>query len=75
MGDQHEPREFNKLMGDANLPTVPRGEIRNIIERDTLQLLGISDKNIETQEPEPDKRKKPDSSTATTEKGKTTSDG
>ncbi len=32
---------FNKLLGDTNLPTVPRGSIRNIIERDTLQLLGI----------------------------------
>jgi len=32
---------FNKLLGDTNLPTVPRGNIRNIIERDTLGLLGI----------------------------------
>jgi predicted TIM-barrel fold metal-dependent hydrolase len=32
---------FNKLLGDTNLPTVPRGNIRNIIERDALQLLGI----------------------------------
>ena len=32
---------FNKLLGDTNLPTVPRGDIRNIIERDTLKLLGI----------------------------------
>ena len=32
---------FNKLLGDTNLPTVPRGNIRNIIERDTLELLGI----------------------------------
>jgi len=32
---------FNKLLGDTNLPTVPRGSIRGIIERDTLQLLGI----------------------------------
>lgn len=33
---------FNKLLADTNLPTVPRGEIRNIIERDVLELLGIS---------------------------------
>lgn len=26
---------FNKILGDTNLPTVPRGSIRNIIERDT----------------------------------------
>jgi predicted TIM-barrel fold metal-dependent hydrolase len=32
---------FNKLLADTNLPTVPRGSIRNIIERDTLELLGI----------------------------------
>ena len=32
---------FNKLLADTNLPTVPRGNIRNIIERDTLGLLGI----------------------------------
>jgi len=32
---------FNKLLGDTNLPTVPHGEIRSIIERDTLELLGI----------------------------------
>ena len=33
---------FNKLLGDTNLPTVPRDNIRNIIERDTLGVLGIS---------------------------------
>jgi len=32
---------FNKLLGDTNLPAVPRGSIRNIIERNTLELLGI----------------------------------
>jgi len=32
---------FNKLLGDTNLPAVPRGAIRNIIERDSLALLGI----------------------------------
>ena len=32
---------FNKLLADTNLPTVPRGSIRSIIERDTLDALGI----------------------------------
>ncbi len=32
---------FNKLLADTSLPTVPRGSIRNVIERDTLKLLGI----------------------------------
>jgi predicted TIM-barrel fold metal-dependent hydrolase len=32
---------FNRLVGDINLPTVPRGSIRSIIERDALGLLGI----------------------------------
>jgi len=32
---------FNKLLADPNLPTVPRGNIRSIIERNTLELLGI----------------------------------
>jgi len=34
---------FNKLLGDTTLPTVPRGDIRTIIERDTLAILGIKD--------------------------------
>jgi predicted TIM-barrel fold metal-dependent hydrolase len=32
---------FNMLLSDTNLPTVPRGNIRDIIERDALGLLGI----------------------------------
>jgi len=32
---------FNMLLADTNLPTVPRSNIRNIIERNTLELLGI----------------------------------
>jgi uncharacterized protein len=32
---------FNKLLTEASLPTVPREEIRAIIERDTFALLGI----------------------------------
>jgi len=32
---------FNRLLGDADLPVVPRGNIQSIIERDTLALLGI----------------------------------
>jgi len=32
---------LNKLLADTNLPTIPRGNIRNIIERNTLEVLGI----------------------------------
>jgi hypothetical protein len=32
---------FNKLLGDNSLPTVPRDRLRKIIERNTLQTLGI----------------------------------
>ena len=32
---------FNKLLADTNLPTVPRGLIQNIVERDTLKILDI----------------------------------
>jgi len=38
---------FNKLLADTNLPTVPRGTIRNIIERDTLEVLGIKKKVLD----------------------------
>ncbi len=33
---------FNKLLADTNLPRVPRDSIRQIVERDTLDLLGIN---------------------------------
>ncbi|MCU0915962.1 MAG: amidohydrolase family protein, partial [Planctomycetes bacterium] len=36
---------FNMLLADTKLPTVPRGSIRNVIERDTLDLLGIRPAN------------------------------
>jgi hypothetical protein len=32
---------FNTLVADMKLPTVPRGSIRNVIERDSFELLGI----------------------------------
>jgi predicted TIM-barrel fold metal-dependent hydrolase len=32
---------FNMRLADTSLPTVPRGSIRNIVERDSLNLLGI----------------------------------
>ena len=48
---------FNMLLADTNLPTVPRGSIRNIIERNTLELLGIKDKSTETQEEKTEKTK------------------
>jgi hypothetical protein len=40
---------FNMLLADTNLPIVPRGSIRNIIERNTLELLGIDIKSPEIQ--------------------------
>jgi len=49
---------FNMLLADTNLPTVPRGSIRNIIERDTLALLGIKDKDTQTEETKSDNAKK-----------------
>jgi predicted TIM-barrel fold metal-dependent hydrolase len=48
---------FNMLLADKNLPTVPRGNIRNIIERDTLELLGINDKSTETEETKSERTK------------------
>ncbi len=41
---------FNTLLGDTNLPTVPRGSIRNVIERNSLELLSIEHSHIETDE-------------------------
>ena len=41
---------FNMLLADTNLPTVPRGHIQNVIERDTLELLGIKDKDTTAEE-------------------------
>ena len=48
---------FNMLLADTNLPTVPRVNMRNIIERDTLELLGIKDKSKETEETKSEKTK------------------
>jgi predicted TIM-barrel fold metal-dependent hydrolase len=33
---------FNMLLADTQLPTVPRASIRNVIERDSLERLGIA---------------------------------
>jgi hypothetical protein len=41
---------FNMLLADTKLPTVPRGSIRNVIERDSLDLLGIEHEQIQTRE-------------------------
>jgi predicted TIM-barrel fold metal-dependent hydrolase len=41
---------FNMLLADTNLPTAPRGNIQNIIERDTLELLGIKSKGTTEEE-------------------------
>ena len=66
---------FNMLLADTNLPTVPRGSIRNIIERDTLRLLGISHEIPEAPEPEPEKTKKQKIASAPAKEGKVISDG
>jgi predicted TIM-barrel fold metal-dependent hydrolase len=43
---------FNMRLADTNLPTVPRGSIQSIIERDTLALLGIKEKVTAAEEDE-----------------------
>ncbi len=48
---------FNMRLADTNLPTVPRGSIQNIIERDTLVLLGIKDQSIEPRKEKGEKTK------------------
>jgi hypothetical protein len=65
---------FNMLLADTNLPTVPRGSIRSIIERDTLELLGIKEKTTETQEEKSDTAKEHKSASAK-KKGKTDNNG
>jgi len=42
---------FNMLLSDTKLPTVPRGSIRNVIERDSLELLNIEHEQIRPVEP------------------------
>jgi predicted TIM-barrel fold metal-dependent hydrolase len=66
---------FNMLLADTNLPTVPRGSIRNIIERDTLDLLGIKDKGTEKQEEKSKKAKEHKNVSLSREKQKTNNDG
>jgi predicted TIM-barrel fold metal-dependent hydrolase len=39
---------FNNLMADTNLPTVPRGSIRAIVERNSLALLSIDYSRIKS---------------------------
>ncbi len=65
---------LNMLLADTNLPTVPRGNIRNIIERNTLELLGINN-NPEPQEDKSKKIKERKSSGAIKEEGKIRNDG
>jgi len=40
---------FNTLMADTNLPTVPRGSIRAIVERNSLELLSIDYSKIKSE--------------------------
>jgi predicted TIM-barrel fold metal-dependent hydrolase len=57
LGDASECIEtllgFNMLLADTKLPTVPRGSIRNVIERDSLDLLGIEHEQIKLQDRKP----------------------
>ncbi len=41
---------FNMLLSDTKLPTVPRASIRNVIERDSLELLGLEHEQIKRAE-------------------------
>ena len=41
---------FNMMFADTNLPTVPRGLLRNVVERPTLEVLGLDAKAIKTKE-------------------------
>ncbi len=65
---------FNMLLADTNLPTVPRGNIRNIIERDTLELLGIKNESTEVEETKNEKTKGRKSIRVKKEKGKKNND-
>ena len=66
---------LNMLLADTNLPTVPRVSIRNIIERNSLELLGID--NTETQEPKKKNKKIKErkGASAAKEEGKKSNDG
>ncbi len=66
---------FNMLLADTNLPTVPRGSIRNIIERDTLGVLGIHDHGIEPRDKETEETPEADSAGAPAEEEKVDADG
>ena len=41
---------FNMMLADTNLPTVPRGLLRNVVERPSLEVLGIDSQYIKTKE-------------------------
>ncbi|MHC4555870.1 MAG: amidohydrolase family protein [Planctomycetota bacterium] len=66
---------FNMLLADTNLPTVPRGSIRNVIERDTLELLGIKDKSTEAKEEKSEKTKERKKINVSKEEMKINNDG
>ncbi|MBN1360643.1 MAG: amidohydrolase family protein [Sedimentisphaerales bacterium] len=44
---------FNMLLADTKLPTVPRASIRNVIERDSLERLGLEHEQIKRAEHKP----------------------
>ena len=65
---------FNMLLADTNLPIVPRGNIRNVIERNTLELLGIDNKSPELQQDKVKKAKDRRKASAFKEERKTSND-
>ena len=66
---------FKMLLADTNLPTVPRGSIQNVIERDTLGLLGIKEQSSEIQEHKNTRAQEYKGISATMEGGQISSDG
>jgi predicted TIM-barrel fold metal-dependent hydrolase len=66
---------LNMLLADTNLPTVPRGSIRNIIERNAFELLGINITDTEEPKKKSKKTKERRSSGAVKEEGKIRNDG
>ncbi len=41
---------FNMMLADTNLPTVPRGQLRNVVERASFEILGIDTKHLKTKD-------------------------
>jgi predicted TIM-barrel fold metal-dependent hydrolase len=66
---------LNMRLADTNLPTVPRVSIRNVIERNTLELLEIDNRGTQEPKKKSKKIKGRKSSKAAKEEGKISNDG